>query len=82
METSFVKEGLITKLTTILCHENLELYGSYFILVSVDSINRGELGFPLTQYITNGRISRARNTITHITQDHRVMRWISNRMSV
>ena len=32
----------------------------YFIIIeSVDSISRDERGFPLTQYITNGRISRA-----------------------
>ena len=35
-----------------------------YIVESVDSINRGERGFPLTQYITNGGISRARYTIT------------------
>ena len=31
-----------------------------FIIESVDSINRDERGFPLTQYITNWGISRAR----------------------
>ena len=30
------------------------------IIESVDSINRDERGFPLTQYITNWGISRAR----------------------
>ena len=30
------------------------------IIESVDSISRDERGFPLTQYITNGRISRTR----------------------
>ena len=29
---------------------------------------RDERGFPLTQYITNGGISRARNTITHFNR--------------
>ena len=29
------------------------------IIESVDSISRDERGFPLTPYITNGRISRA-----------------------
>ena len=29
------------------------------IIESVDSISRDERGFSLTQYITNGRISRA-----------------------
>ena len=32
------------------------------IIESVHSINRDERGFPLTQYITNGGISRARYT--------------------
>ena len=31
----------------------------YIIIESVDSISRDERGFPLTQYITNGGISRA-----------------------
>ena len=48
----------------------------------VDSINRDERGFPLTQYITNGGISSARNTSTHFKHHHRVLRLISNRMSV
>ena len=52
------------------------------IIESVDSINRDERGFPLKQYITNGGISRARNTITHFKHHHRVLRLISNRMSV
>ena len=29
------------------------------IIESTDSISKDERGFPLTQYITNGRISRA-----------------------
>ena len=53
-----------------------------FIIESVESINRDERGFPLTQYITNGGISRARNTITHFKHHLRVLRLISNRMSV
>ena len=52
------------------------------IIESVDSISRDERGFPLTQYITNGRISRARYTITHFKHHHRVLRLISYRMSV
>ena len=52
------------------------------IVESVDSINRDERGFPLMQYITNWGISRARNTITHFKHHHRVLRLISNRMSV
>ena len=35
-------------------------YVYYVIIESVDSINRDERGFPLTQYITNWGISRAR----------------------
>ena len=52
------------------------------IIESVDSISRDGQGFPLTQYITNGRISRARYTITHFKHHHRVLWLISNRMSV
>ena len=52
------------------------------IIESVDSISRDERGFPLMQYITNGGISRARYTITHFKHHHRVLRLISNRMSV
>ena len=53
-----------------------------YIIESVDSINRDERGFPLTQYITNWGISRARNTITRFKHYHCVLRLISNRMSV
>ena len=52
------------------------------IIESVDSISKDERGFPLTQYITNGRISRARYTITHFKHHHRVLRLISYRVSV
>ena len=38
---------------------------SRYIIESVDSISRDERGFPLTQYITKGGISRARYTITN-----------------
>ena len=41
------------------------LYAYVYIIGSVDSINRDERGFPLTQYITNGGISRARYAIMH-----------------
>ena len=57
-------------------------FRSLRIIESVDSISRDERGFPLTQYITNGRISRARYTITHFKHHHCVLRLISNRMSV
>ena len=40
---------------------------------SVDSISRDERGFPLTQYITNGGISRAGYNITHFKHNHRVL---------
>ena len=49
---------------------------------SVDSRNRDERGFSLTQYIKNGEISRARYAITHFKHNHHLLRRISNRMSV
>ena len=52
------------------------------ITESVDSISMDERGFPLTQYITNGRISRARYIITHFKHHHRVLQLISYRMSI
>ena len=52
------------------------------IIELVDSISRDERGLPLTQYITNGGISRARYTITHFKHHRRVLRLISNRISV
>ena len=55
---------------------------SSYIIESVDSISRDERGFLLTQYITNGEIYLARYTITHFKHHHRVLRLISNRMSV
>ena len=51
-----------------LCHDA-------YIIESVDSISRDE---PLTQYITNAGISRARYTITLFKHHHRVLRLISN----
>ena len=58
---------------------------SFFILLyiieSVDSIIRDEPDSPLTHYITNG-ISHARYTITLFKHNHRVLRLISNRISV
>ena len=41
------------------------LYHRVGIIESVDSISRDEPDSPLTQYITNAGISRARYTITH-----------------
>ena len=52
------------------------------IIESVDSISKDERGFPLTQYITNGRISRGGYTFTHFKHHHRVLRLISYRMGV
>ena len=52
------------------------------IIESVDSISKDERGFPLTQYITNGRISRGGYTFTHFKHNHRVLRLISYSMSV
>ena len=43
---------ILIKLPIKLCKEK-------FIIESVDCISKDERGFPLTQYITNGRISRA-----------------------
>ena len=60
---------------------SMTLY-KHLIIESVDSISRDERGFPLTQYITKGRISWARYTITHFKHHHRVLRLISYRMSV
>ena len=53
-----------------------------YIIESVDSISKYERGFPLTQYITNGRISRGGYTFTHFKHHHRVLRLISYRMGV
>ena len=53
-----------------------------YIIESVDSISKDERGFPLTQYITNGRISRGGYTFTHFKHHHRVLRLISYSMSV
>ena len=57
-------------------------YFSFLNIESVDSISRDEPDSPLTQYITNAGISRARYTITHFKYNYRVLRLISNRMSV
>ena len=54
----------------------------YIIIESVDSISKDERGFPLTQYITNGQISRGGYTFTHFKHHHRVLRLISYTMSI
>ena len=61
---------------------DFRLHRTCSIIESVDSISRDERDAPLTQYITNAGISRARYTITHFKHHHRVLRLISNRMSV
>ena len=52
------------------------------IIESVDSISRDERDSPLTQYITNAGMSRTRYTIKHFKHYHRVLRLISNGISV
>ena len=59
-----------------------ELASLAIIIGSVDSISKDERDFPLTQYITNGRISRGRYTFTHFKHAHRVLRLISYSMRV
>ena len=44
--------------------------------------SRDEPDSPLTKYITKAGISRARYTITQFNYHHRVIRLISNRISV
>ena len=61
---------------------DIKMLTLYIIIESVDSISKDERGFPLTQYITNGRISRGGYTFTHFKHHHRVLRLISYRMSV
>ena len=58
------------------------VYGIGYIIESVDSISRDEPDSPLTQYITNAGISRARYTITLLKHNHCVLPLISNRISV
>ena len=48
----------------------------------IDSISKDDQGFPLTHYITNGRISRGGYTFTHFKHHHRVLRLISYRRGV
>ena len=58
------------------------LFGDFHIIESVDTISRDERDAPLTQYITNAGITRARYTITHFKHHHCVLWLISNGMSV
>ena len=50
--------GSIIPISLFIFKKNFVLY--FYIIESVDSINRDKRGFPLTQYITNWGISRAR----------------------
>ena len=52
------------------------------IIESINSISRDERGFPLTQYIINGGISRARYTIMHFKHHHLVLRLISSTIRI
>ena len=61
---------------------SLYIYIYIYIIESVDSISRDEPDSSLTQYITNAGISRARYTIMLFKHHHRVIRLISNRISV
>ena len=72
-------ESLLGK-STVTFSLSLSLY--IYIIEPVDSISRDEPDSPLTQYITNAGISHARYTITHFKHHHRVLRLISNRISV
>ena len=71
---SFFGSSILTSL--------LNVFSVLRIIESVDSISKDERGFPLTQYITNGRISRGGYTFTHFKHHHRVLRLISYSMSV
>ena len=63
-------------------HKSIDPFWGIFIIKSVDSISRVERDSPLTQYITNAKISHARYTITHFEHHHCVLQLISNGMSV
>ena len=70
-------------------YSNLVIYcvngaspSSLLIIESVDSISMDERDAPLTQYITNAGITRARYTFTHFKHHHHVLWLIYNRMSV
>ena len=84
MYTTFTIEplrGIPHKCLSVCIEEREHTRGTY-IIESVDSISKDERGFPLTQYITNGRISRGGYTFTHFKHHHRVLQLISYRMGV
>ena len=78
---SFFGSSILTSLFILKCFFGLVRI-RIRIIESVDSISKDERGFPLTQYITNGRISRGGYTFTHFKHHHRVLRLISYNMSV
>ena len=73
---SFFGSSILTSLFILKCFFGLN------IIESVDSISKDERGFPLTKYITNGRISRGGYTFTHFKHHHRVLQLISYSMSI
>ena len=82
MTVTYSTTGIIKCLLILLFYSYIplgQLLDQYH-RVAVDSTSRDERCFPLTQYITNGGISRAMYTITHFKHHHRVLQLISNRM--
>ena len=75
------ERGFLAAASLLLC-SFLNVFLVLYIIESVDSISKDERGFPLTQYITNGRISRGGYTFTHFKHHHRVLRLISYSMVV
>ena len=77
---------VLRKASALMRISNYILYIIYIYIIiiieSVDSISKDERGFPLTQYITNGRISRGGYTFTHFKHHHSVLWLISYSMSV
>ena len=60
---------------------SLFIFKMFFRTLRIRIIESVEMS-ELTQYITNGGISGARYIITHFEHHHRVLRLISNRMSI
>ena len=71
-----------TPLVFVPFYSSIPTFCSFCYHRVVDSISRDEPDSPLTQYITNARISCARYIITLFKYHHRVLRLISNRISV
>ena len=70
-----------TPLVSVLFYSSFLLFVHFFKCFSF-LLSRDEPDSPLTQHITNAGISRARHTITHFKHHQRVVRLISNRISV